>query len=76
MRVLVLGAGGVGSSAAAVAAKRSFFERMVLADVDRGPRRARSVAGLGDRFAAAQVDASNVRGRSSTSCEPSAPTPS
>jgi saccharopine dehydrogenase-like NADP-dependent oxidoreductase len=59
MRVLVLGAGGVGSSAAAVAAKRSFFERMVLADVD-ADRAARSVAGLGDRFASAQVDASNV----------------
>ena len=59
MRVLVLGAGGVGSSAAAVAAKRSFFERMVLADVD-AERAGRSVAGLGDRFGSAQVDASDV----------------
>src|SRR6478752_8271055 len=59
MRIVVLGAGGVGSSAAAVAARRSFFERMVLADVDRG-RADRAVAGLGDRFAAAQVDATSV----------------
>ena len=29
MRIVVLGAGGVGSSAAAVAARRSFFERTV-----------------------------------------------
>jgi saccharopine dehydrogenase-like NADP-dependent oxidoreductase len=59
MRVVVLGAGGVGSSAAAVAARRAFFERMVLADVDRG-RAERAVAGLGERFAAAQVDATSV----------------
>jgi len=59
MRVVVLGAGGVGSSAAAVAARRPFFERMVLADVDRG-RADRAVAGLGERFAAAQVDATRV----------------
>jgi len=38
MRIVVLGAGGVGSSAAAVAARRPFFERMVLADVDQGSR--------------------------------------
>jgi saccharopine dehydrogenase-like NADP-dependent oxidoreductase len=59
MRVVVLGAGGVGSSAAAVAARRAFFERMVLADVDRG-RAERAVADLGERFAAAQVDATSV----------------
>jgi saccharopine dehydrogenase (NAD+, L-lysine-forming) len=59
MRIVVLGAGGVGSSAAAVAAKRSFFERMVLADVDQD-RADRAVGGLGDRFAAAQVDATSI----------------
>jgi saccharopine dehydrogenase-like NADP-dependent oxidoreductase len=59
MRVLVVGAGGVGSAAAAIAARRSFFERMVLADVS--PERAeRAVAGLGDRFEAATVDATNA----------------
>jgi saccharopine dehydrogenase (NAD+, L-lysine forming) len=59
LRVLVLGAGGVGSSAAAVAARRSFFEHMVLADVDLG-RAQQAVAPLGDRFSAARVDASDV----------------
>ena len=34
MRVLVIGAGGVGAAAAAVAARRDFFERMILVDVD------------------------------------------
>ena len=34
MRVLVLGAGGVGAAVAAVAQRRDFFERIVFADVD------------------------------------------
>jgi saccharopine dehydrogenase-like NADP-dependent oxidoreductase len=59
VKVLVVGAGGVGSAAAAVAARRSFFERMTLADVDEG-RAQHAIAGLGDRFAAAAVDAANV----------------
>src|SRR3954466_13851755 len=59
MRILVVGAGGVGSAVAAVARRRRFFERMTLADLD--PRRAEAaVAPLdGDRFAAASVDASD-----------------
>ena len=58
MRILVIGAGGVGSAVAPIAARRSFFERMVIADYD--PARAeRVVAHVADpRFAAAQVDAS------------------
>ena len=59
MKILVVGAGGVGSAAAAIAARRSFFERMTLADVDED-RAQRAIAGLGDRFAAAAVDASDV----------------
>ena len=59
MKVLVVGAGGVGSAAAAIAERRSFFERMVVADVDEG-RAQRAIAGLGDRFEAAAVDASDV----------------
>ncbi|HZQ81990.1 MAG TPA: saccharopine dehydrogenase C-terminal domain-containing protein [Gaiellaceae bacterium] len=59
MRVLVVGSGGVGSAAAAVAARRPFVERMVLADVDV-TRAQRAVAQLGDRFGAAQVDASDT----------------
>jgi saccharopine dehydrogenase-like NADP-dependent oxidoreductase len=58
MKVLVIGTGGVGSAAAAVAQKRDFFERMTFADLD--PARPQALAErLGDeRFAAAQVDAS------------------
>ncbi|HZU20892.1 MAG TPA: saccharopine dehydrogenase C-terminal domain-containing protein [Gaiellaceae bacterium] len=59
MRVVVVGAGGVGSAAAAVAAERSFFERMVLADVS-ADRAARAAAPHGDRFASAQLDAGDV----------------
>ena len=59
MRILVIGAGGVGAAAAAIARRRDFFERMVLADLD--PARAEAaIAGLGDdRFGAAAIDASD-----------------
>ncbi|RLP96260.1 saccharopine dehydrogenase family protein [Micromonospora sp. CV4] len=59
MRVLLVGAGGVGSAAVAIAARRSFFETMVVADHDPG-RAERAVAGHGDRSVAAQVDASSA----------------
>ncbi|WBB77367.1 saccharopine dehydrogenase NADP-binding domain-containing protein [Micromonospora sp. WMMD882] len=59
MRILVVGAGGVGSAAVAVAARRSFFDAMVVAD--REPERARqAVADHGDRFSATTVDASSA----------------
>jgi saccharopine dehydrogenase (NAD+, L-lysine forming) len=59
VRITVIGAGGVGSAFAAVAQRRSFFERITIADVDPA-RPAELVAGLDDgRFAAAQVDASD-----------------
>jgi saccharopine dehydrogenase-like NADP-dependent oxidoreductase len=60
MRILVVGAGGVGSAAAAIAQRRSFFEHMVLADVDPA-RAAAAVDRLGepDRFSATAVDASD-----------------
>jgi saccharopine dehydrogenase (NAD+, L-lysine-forming) len=60
MRVLVVGAGGVGAAFAAIAQRRPAFERVVLADL--APARAHAaVAKLGeaDRFAADQVDASD-----------------
>jgi saccharopine dehydrogenase-like NADP-dependent oxidoreductase len=59
VKVLVVGTGGVGSAAAAVAQKRDFFERMTFADLD--PARPQALAErLGDeRFAAARVDASD-----------------
>jgi saccharopine dehydrogenase-like NADP-dependent oxidoreductase len=60
MRILIVGAGGVGTSAALIAARRDFFEHIVIADYDGD--RARAVAArVGDeRFSAAQVDASSA----------------
>ena len=60
MKVLVLGAGGVGAAFAAIAQRRPAFERVVLADI--APERVKSVvAGLGEpgRFSAERVDASS-----------------
>ena len=60
MRILVVGAGGVGSAVAPIAARRSFFELMVIADYDLA-RAERVVARLADpRFVAARVDASDA----------------
>ena len=60
MRILVVGAGGVGSAVAPIAARRDFFERCVIADYDLG-RAERAVARVADpRFVAARVDASSA----------------
>ena len=60
MRILVIGAGGVGSAVAAIARRRGFFERMVLADLS-GTRAEAAVSGLGDdRFGAVALDASDA----------------
>ena len=59
MRVLVVGAGGVGAAFAAIAQRRKTFEHVVLADVALERAQA-AVERLGepDRFAAERVDAS------------------
>jgi saccharopine dehydrogenase-like NADP-dependent oxidoreductase len=58
MRVLVVGAGGVGSAVAAIARRRGFFERMILADLSAD--RAAAAAARGDeRFGSAALDASD-----------------
>ncbi|MFI7518781.1 saccharopine dehydrogenase family protein [Micromonospora globbae] len=59
MRILLVGAGGVGSAAVAIAARRPFFETMVVADHDPA-RASRAVEGRGERFVAARVDASSA----------------
>jgi len=60
MRVVVVGTGGVGSAFAAIAQRRSFFERITLADLDRArPQTVVDRLGEPDRFAAAEVDASS-----------------
>jgi saccharopine dehydrogenase (NAD+, L-lysine-forming) len=60
MRILVVGAGGVGSALAPIAARRDFFEHIVFAD--HSEQRARRVVDrYGDgRFSAALVDAGDA----------------
>src|SRR5918998_2404761 len=59
MRIVLIGAGGVGDAFARIAARRRFFDALVVADYDRA-RAERTVAAVADeRFCAAQVDASN-----------------
>jgi len=61
MRILLVGSGGVGSAATAIAARRDFFEHFVVADYDLD-RALRAVAALGDtRFVTARVDASSAK---------------
>jgi saccharopine dehydrogenase-like NADP-dependent oxidoreductase len=57
MKVLVVGTGAVGAAVAAVARRRSFFDRITFADLD--PSRPAAVVERDgdDSFAAAQVDA-------------------
>ncbi len=58
MRILLVGAGGVGSAVAAVAGRRDFFEHLVVADYD-AERAERAAASGGERFSAASIDASD-----------------
>ena len=59
MRILAVGAGGVGTSAALIARRRDFFEHWVAADYDAA-RADAIVARTGDpRFASAALDASD-----------------
>ena len=54
MRILLVGAGGVGSAFARIAARRQFAE-VIVADYDLG--RAQRAAAASDRFTALQIDA-------------------
>ena len=61
MRVLVVGAGGVGSAFAPIAARRDFYEHIVFADIDEA--KARSIVdryGAGGRYSAAAIDATDT----------------
>ncbi|GAA4685775.1 saccharopine dehydrogenase family protein [Frondihabitans cladoniiphilus] len=59
MKILIVGAGGVGSAAVRIAVRRSFFDTLVVADYDPA-RPAALVEEMGDaRLVAAQVDASS-----------------
>src|SRR5215510_7909309 len=57
MRILLVGAGGVGSAFAAIAARRDFFETIVIADYDEA--RATKAAEDDPRFVGARIDASD-----------------
>lgn len=59
MRILVIGAGGVGSAVVPIAVRRTFFDRLVVADYD-ADRATRAIVPFSgdDRLVAARVDAS------------------
>ncbi|MGY1707427.1 saccharopine dehydrogenase family protein [Geodermatophilus sp. SYSU D00697] len=62
MRILLVGAGGVGSAVTAIAARREFVERLVVSDYDLA-RAEKAVTAIGDpRCVAARVDASDEDG--------------
>jgi saccharopine dehydrogenase-like NADP-dependent oxidoreductase len=59
MKILVVGSGGVGSSFAAIASRRKYFEKLILSDINE--TRAKTIADkVGDpRISAAKIDASD-----------------
>jgi saccharopine dehydrogenase-like NADP-dependent oxidoreductase len=59
VRILLVGAGGVGGAFTAIAARRGFFDHVVVADYDLA-RAERAAAAVDDRFSAARVDASDA----------------
>ena len=59
MRVLLVGAGGVGTAIARTAARWNLFERVVVADYDVA--RAQRAAAAGERFRAVHLDAGDEK---------------
>ncbi|MEO7261704.1 MAG: saccharopine dehydrogenase C-terminal domain-containing protein [Jatrophihabitantaceae bacterium] len=59
MRLLILGAGGVGSAVAKIAARRPFFDHLLLADYDLGRAQRAAAEAADPRLAAARLDASD-----------------
>jgi len=62
MRILLVGAGGVGGAFVRISARRDFFEAVVVADFDFERAARAAAAAYDDRFTAAQVDATNEVG--------------
>ena len=60
MKVLVLGAGGVGAAVGAVAQRRGFVERLVFADVSETRARAAAERTADPRFTGIALDASDA----------------
>lgn len=62
MRILVVGAGGVGTAAVGIAARRDFFEALVVADYSlESAASAIEPFASDDRFSAAHIDASSPK---------------
>ena len=59
MRILVVGAGGVGAAFASIAARRPIFTDIVLADIDANRAAKAAAQANNDRVTATQVDASD-----------------
>ncbi len=59
MRILVVGSGGVGAAMAMIARRRSFFDRVVMADIDPGRARAAAERAGDPRFTSTRLDASD-----------------
>ncbi|MEC8647865.1 MAG: saccharopine dehydrogenase C-terminal domain-containing protein [Actinomycetota bacterium] len=60
MRVLAIGAGGVGTSAALIASRRDFFDAWVTADYDAARARTLSDRVADERFSGIELDAGNA----------------
>lgn len=67
MRILLIGAGGVGDAVAKIAAKRGFYEHIVVSDYDQSRAdktiawiEAKYGAEVAARFSSAKIDASNA----------------
>jgi saccharopine dehydrogenase-like NADP-dependent oxidoreductase len=59
VKILVIGAGGVGAAVGAVARRRDFFERLVFADVSEDRARAAAERTGDERFSGIALDASD-----------------
>ena len=60
MRVLAIGAGGVGTSAALIASRRDFFDAWVIADYDAARARTLSDRVADERFSGIELDAGDA----------------
>ena len=76
MRILLVGAGGVGDAVAKIAAERDFYDLFVISDYDVNRAeatlewiRARHGAEVASKFLAVKIDASNAAGVAATAKE-------
>jgi len=60
MRILLVGAGGVGSAFCSIAVRRDFFEQIVVADYDEAKAQGAAGAVHDPRFSATRIDASSA----------------